>query len=68
MNKNDKITKEIKQARLKLNLTQTDVAEKMGMNANYYARIERGEEIPSLSKLKKLAKLLKIKSLDIFSI
>ena len=31
-----------------LDLTQADVAEKADLHANYYARIERGEENPSL--------------------
>ncbi len=59
------IGKELKKARKKLNLKQIDIAEKVGINPNYYARLERGEETPSLDTLKKLAQVLKIKSLDI---
>lgn len=53
--------------RLKAKLTQKELAEKLGVHVNYYARIERGEENPSLETLKKLTKILKIKSSDILS-
>lgn len=39
----DKIGKRLKEARLRLNLTQLEVAEKAGVSRNYYSRIERGE-------------------------
>lgn len=55
----------LKAAREKLGVTQSEIAEKAGINTNYYARIERGEENPSFSKLQKIMKVLKIKSLDI---
>lgn len=51
----------LKEARVKLELTQTQVAEKADMTSTYYAMIERGEVNPSLEKLKSLAKVLKIK-------
>ena len=54
-------------AREKLGLTQAQVAEEVGVNANWYARFERGEEKPSLTTLEKIAKVLKIKSSDILS-
>tara|TARA_B100001063_G_C16690402_1_gene516737 strand:+ start:217 stop:456 length:240 start_codon:yes stop_codon:yes gene_type:complete len=40
-----------KQRRLVLQLTHEIVAEKSGMNVNYYARIERGEINTSLEKI-----------------
>ena len=67
MNPKNKIRKELKKARLKAKLTQKDLAEKLDIHVNYYARIERGEENPSLETLKKLTKILKIKSSDILS-
>jgi len=67
MNPKNKIRKELKKARLKAELTQKDLAEKLDIHVNYYARIERGEENPSLETLKKLTKILKIKSSDILS-
>lgn len=59
--------KNLKKGRLKAKLTQKELAEKLGVHVNYYARIERGEENPSLETLKKLTKILKIKSSDILS-
>ncbi len=48
-------------AREKLELTQEEVADRVGMNVTNYARIERGEIEPSGSNLVKLYKVLKIK-------
>ena len=46
----DKTTKEIaaniKRVRLHKAMTQVEVAQKAGMNSNYYAKIERGETHP----------------------
>lgn len=53
--------KQIKEAREKLNLTQSDVATKAGMTVNYYAMIERGEVNPSFEKIKSLTKVLNLK-------
>lgn len=55
------IAETIKKAREKAKLTQAEVAEKVGMDVTYYARIERGEIDTSGSNLIKLFKLLKIK-------
>lgn len=65
--KKSRIRKSLKSARIKAKLTQKQLAEKLGLNTNFYARIERGEENPSLETLKKLTKILKIKSSDILS-
>ena len=65
MNPKTKVRKTLKSARLKAELTQKDIAKKIGVHVNYYARVERGEEDPSLEVLKKLTKILKIKSSDI---
>ena len=46
-------------------MTQKEVAEVAGVHVNYYARIERGEEIPTYDKLQDIKKALKIKSLDL---
>lgn len=53
--------KQIKEAREKHNLTQTEVAEKADMTVNYYAMIERGEVNPSYEKIKSIARVLKVK-------
>lgn len=65
MTSRTKIGKNLKTARLNAKLTQKHVAERVGVHVNYYARIERDEENPSLEILKKLTKILKVKSSDI---
>lgn len=62
-----KIGKKLKEARKKLGLKQSDVADKSGVSPNYYARIERDEENPTLETIEKIVKTLKIKSSDILS-
>lgn len=62
-----KIRKSLREARIKAKLTQKELAERLDLNTNFYARLERGEENPSLETLKKLTKILKIKSSDILS-
>lgn len=57
--------KVLKKARKDRRLTQEEVAEKVNITPNYYARIERGEVSPSLETLKDLMKLLKVKTLEI---
>lgn len=54
-------SKQVREARRKMNLTQADVAEKAGMTENYFAMIERGEMNPSYEKLKSIARVLKLK-------
>ncbi len=59
--------KKIKDARKKLGLKQSDVAEKADISVNYYARIERNEENPTLETLERVLKALKLKSSDVLS-
>jgi XRE family transcriptional regulator, regulator of sulfur utilization len=59
------VGKKIKAVREKNDLTQAEVATKADMNVNYYARIERGEENPSLDILQRIIKALKVKSSEI---
>ncbi|HSW97576.1 MAG TPA: helix-turn-helix transcriptional regulator [Candidatus Saccharimonadales bacterium] len=59
------IGKNIKQARENTDFTQADVAQKAEINVNYYARIERGEVIPSMEVLEAILKILKVKSSDV---
>lgn len=62
-----KLGKNIKKARLKAGLTQAQVAEKAGIHVNYFARIERGEELnPSYEVLKEIVKVLKMDLTEIF--
>lgn len=46
-------------------LTQAEVAKRTGTNTNYYAKLERGEAVPSLKMLEKIIKALGVKSSDI---
>lgn len=52
--------KNLKKAREILGLTQADVADKAEIHVNYYAKIERGEAIPSLKRLQRIYKILKL--------
>lgn len=65
--KNDqmKFGKNLKEIREKRDMTQAEVATKAGITINYYARIERGEENPSLEVIKGLCIALKINSSSI---
>ena len=61
-----KIGENLKKARQRTELTQVEVPQKADIHSNYYARIERGEEKPTLETLEKIFKILKVKSPDIF--
>ena len=60
-----KIGEKIKEARLQQGTTQAEVAEKAGLNTNYYARVERGDATATLEAIQKIARALKVKSSDI---
>ena len=59
------IANNLKEIRLKKGLKQTDVAKAAGLNANYYAKVERGEAKPSVETLEKILKALKVKSSEV---
>ena len=50
-----------KEAREKAGLTQAQVAEKAGISANYYARVERNDPTPRIDIVQKIAKALNLK-------
>lgn len=52
-------------ARARKDLTQAEVARRAGTNTNYYAKLERGEAVPSLMMLEKIIKALKTDSSDV---
>ncbi len=54
-----------KQARLKKELTQFEVAEKAGIHPNTYAKIERGLQEPSFASIIKICKVLDLNIADI---
>ena len=63
---NTKLGKNLKKARNNAHLTQAQLAEKVGIHVNFYARIERGEADASLETMKTILKILKIKSSEVF--
>lgn len=60
-----KLGDKLRRARIKAKLTQTQLAEKAGLNANYYSTVERGEENISSENILKLQEVLGIKILNI---
>lgn len=57
--------KKLQRARTDSGLTQAEVAKRAGTNVNYYAKLERGESVPSLKMLEKIIKVLGVKSSDV---
>ena len=51
--------------RKRLRYTQREVAKVAGLNPNYYAKVERGDSVPSLKTLRKIAKALEVSITDI---
>lgn len=54
-----KLGKKIKIARIELDLTQTDLAKKIGAKQKSISRYETGLSMPSIETLVKIAKALK---------
>ncbi len=52
----------LRKARRAADLTQQEVADEVGTDVTYYAKLERGEAIPSLKMLEKVLKALDLKS------
>jgi transcriptional regulator with XRE-family HTH domain len=51
----------IAEQRKKLGLTQAQLAERAGLDSVYLSQLERGQRLPSLQSLLRLAALLKVK-------
>jgi transcriptional regulator with XRE-family HTH domain len=60
------IAARLKSTRLQKGLSQIKLAQKAGINDNYYAKIERGEIKPSVETIEKIVTALGVKSSDIF--
>lgn len=60
-----KIGTNMQHVRHQQSLTQAEVAQRAGTTVNHYAKIERGEVVPSLRTLEKIIKALGVKSSDI---
>lgn len=54
-----------REARMRLGLTQEAAAEKVGVSVEYFARIERGNALPSVSALRKLATAMEVSADDL---
>lgn len=61
-----KVAKKLKEVRLESGLRQIDVAERVKIHPQYYAKIERAEVRPSIDLYERIAKALKVKASDIF--
>lgn len=61
----NRISANLSNIRKEQRYTQREVAELAGLNPNYYAKVERGNGMPSLKTIHKLAKALKVTATDI---
>lgn len=61
----NRISTNLSKIRKEQRYTQREVAELAGLNPNYYAKVERGNDMPSLKTIHKLAKALKVTASDI---
>lgn len=61
----NRISANLSKIRKEQRYTQREVAELAGLNPNYYAKVERGNGMPSLKTIQKLAKALKVTATDI---
>lgn len=50
----------VREARRKANLTQADVAERVGLATEVLGRLERGQMLPSVPSLRKLCRVLRV--------
>lgn len=60
-----KIPENLSNMRKRQRYTQKEVAALASLNPNYYAKVERGDGIPSLKTIHKLAKALKVTASEI---
>ena len=56
---------QLRAAREKVGLTQAEVAKAADIDVSYYAQIERNEVNPSIKKISAIAKVVKIKTIDV---
>lgn len=60
------LSKKIRKRRKELDITQENLAEKIGVSRVYIGYLEQGRNVPSLEILEKIAKALKIKLSELF--
>ena len=56
----ERMARRLKALRVERDLTQQQLAGRAGISSGYYARLERGEQDPTLTVIEKLAKALKV--------
>lgn len=56
----------LRKARLRLKLSQSEVAAKIGVSTTFYAHLERGRKSIPMFRAKKVSRALKIDLQDIF--
>lgn len=59
------IGRQLAQARHSKDFTQAEAAKRASTTVNHYAKIERGEVVPSLKTLERIVKALGVKSSDV---
>ena len=59
--------KRVQEERIKLNLSQEELAEKAGVHRTYIGMIERAEKNITLQNIEKIAKALNVKIKDLFN-
>ncbi|PTJ92077.1 helix-turn-helix domain-containing protein [Staphylococcus simulans] len=62
-----KFGQNIKQIRKRMNITQSELATKMGISQSYLSDIENGRKNPSIKTVKKLADSLGLSVTDLFN-
>lgn len=61
----DRLGRNIKQCRTALDLTQAQLAERLGMETETLSRFERGKHLPTLKNLLRLAEVLRTTAADL---
>lgn len=61
----DQIPSNLSKIRKQQRYTQREVAELADLNPNYYAKVERGDSVPSLKTLFRIARALNVSASDI---
>ncbi len=59
------ISERLRKIRKELRYTQIQAAKIADLNKNYYAKVERGDSMPSVRTIKKIARAFKVSASDI---
>ncbi|MBP5447516.1 MAG: helix-turn-helix transcriptional regulator [Treponema sp.] len=62
------LAENMKSRRKILNLSQADLAEKIGTAPNYISKIESKKQFPSVQMIENIAHALKVDTVDLFSL